>query len=82
MSPAAKIAIGGGIGGLMLAVAVVSALHRPPEPAVTILVPEDEAAAARQDDLARCRTITMPESSCDAAWEARRRHFFGKDNRP
>ncbi|MGD9471690.1 MAG: putative entry exclusion protein TrbK-alt [Novosphingobium sp.] len=80
MAPTAKLAIGAVLGGLMLAVAVVSVLHRPPAQTVTIAVPEDEAAAARHGDLARCRTITMPESGCDAAWAAKRRHFFGKDS--
>lgn len=79
MTPVTKLTIGAALGGLMLAVAVVSVLHRPPAPTVTIAIPEDEAAAARHDDLARCRTITMPESGCDAAWAEKRRHFFGKD---
>jgi len=78
MRPVTKIAVGGGVGGLMLAVAIASALRGPPRP---VAFPAPQEIAPRQADAtpARCRTITMPDSGCDAAWEARRRHFFGED---
>lgn len=78
MRTVTKIAIGAGIGGLMLAVAIGSALRAPPRlPAF----PRPEEIAPRPADPMpeRCRTITMPDSGCDAAWHARRRHFFGED---
>jgi conjugative transfer region protein TrbK len=37
--------------------------------------------ASSEADLRRCRTITVPESGCEAAWEAKRRHFFGQDDK-
>lgn len=74
----ARIAVGGLIGGLMLAITVGSALH-PPRP---IGEPATASAAAPEAPTMvppRCRAITMPDSGCDAAWDARRRHFFGED---
>jgi len=28
--------------------------------------------------LRRCRTVTVADPECEAAWEAKRRHFFGQ----
>ncbi|PTD25488.1 putative entry exclusion protein TrbK-alt [Sphingomonas fennica] len=81
MSEAGKIALCAVLAGLMLAVAIASALRSPAKdqraPA-TVLAPE---ALAADPDLRRCRIITMPDAGCEAAWEARRRHFFGSDDR-
>lgn len=78
MRTVTKIAVGAGIGGLMLAVTIGSALREPPRP-VAFPTPQEIAPRPADTTPARCRTITMPDSGCDAAWEARRRHFFGED---
>lgn len=80
MRPAAKIAVGGVLGGLMLTIALVAELRRPTPPAnlSTEASPDAEDSARIP---ARCKSITMPDSGCDAAWEASRRHFFGDQKR-
>lgn len=30
------------------------------------------------DTLRRCRTVAVADPECEAAWEAKRRHFFGQ----
>jgi conjugative transfer region protein TrbK len=80
MRPVAKIALGGALGGLMLTVAVVAEL-RNPQPQVLPPTNVNDAEAARAVIPARCKTITMPDSGCDAAWEASRRHFFREEGR-
>lgn len=42
----------------------------PASKAETLVVPE------------RCQAITVPESGCETAWAARRRAFFGREDRP
>ncbi|MCK9540482.1 MAG: putative entry exclusion protein TrbK-alt [Novosphingobium sp.] len=81
MNRAAKIALGASLAGLMLAVAIASAL-RPsaPDQRASVAVSPSESQTA-DPDLHRCRTITMPDAGCEAAWEARHRHFFGSDDR-
>lgn len=79
MTPSVKLALGGALAGLMLTLAVVSVVRK--APAITVI---DEASGKAPDarvhaDLARCRAATMPESDCEALWEAHRRHFFGED---
>lgn len=73
-----KITVGAGVGGLMLAVAVASALHTPPQPAA-LPAPREIVTSPADATPARCRTAPEPDSGCDAAWDARRRHFFGQD---
>ena len=72
-----KIAIGAGVGGLMLAITVASALRAPTQ-AAAFPAPQEIAGAAGATP-ARCRTIAMPDSGCDASWDAQRRHFFDED---
>ncbi|WP_156416600.1 MULTISPECIES: putative entry exclusion protein TrbK-alt [unclassified Sphingopyxis] len=33
---------------------------------------------AAADVAERCRTVTVADADCEAAWDARRRHFFGQ----
>lgn len=75
----AKIAGVAALAGMMMTVGIVSA-SRPAPIASTLPTIHKPVAAALAADLRRCRTITMPESGCDAAWEAKRRHFFGRDD--
>jgi conjugative transfer region protein TrbK len=78
MGRTAKIAGVAVLAGMMVTVAIVSTSRPAPSPAL----PAARAAgpAPVTADLRRCRTITMPDSGCEAAWEAKRRHFFGRDN--
>jgi conjugative transfer region protein TrbK len=75
----AKIAGVAALAGMMVTVGIVSA-SRPAPIASTVPTTRKPVAAALAADLRRCRTITMPESGCDAAWEAKRQHFFGRDD--
>lgn len=79
-----KLILAAGLGGLMLAVTVGIAMVRPESGgpgrgAADGRVSASAAPGSASRDLARCRTLTMPDSGCEAAWEARRRHFFGED---
>lgn len=77
MSRVAKLAAASAFGGVLLAVLLVSAMRPPPGPAIDPGVVEvDDGPDPLAAELKRCRTITMPESSCDAVWEAQRRRFF------
>lgn len=81
MSRTAKIAAAGALGGLLMALSVGMA-HRE-APRVETIVPDDETAAGLPEhDLRRCRTLTVPDSACEAAWEEKRRRFFRKGDRP
>ena len=79
MAPAAKIAAGATLAGLMLAIMVMAA-RQPALPHITVsYVTEDQLADPSRETLRRCRAITSPESGCEAAWAAERHHFFGDD---
>lgn len=80
MSRTTKIAGVAALAGMMVAVGIVSVSRPEPAPA-TVSTARDLPAATSAVDLRRCRTITMPESGCEAAWEAKRRHFFGRDDK-
>jgi conjugative transfer region protein TrbK len=83
-----KLLLAVAFGGLMLAVTVGVAMVRPEsggpgsgsgEGRASASVARDAVPGPANRNLAHCRTLTMPDSSCEAAWEARRRHFFGED---
>ncbi|WP_116968995.1 putative entry exclusion protein TrbK-alt [Blastomonas sp. UPD001] len=80
MSRNLKIAGVAALAGMMLTVGIVSASRPAPkaEPVAAMPIAPADAAMA---DIERCRTITMPDSGCEAAWEAKRRHFFGRDEK-
>lgn len=78
MGRTTKIALAGALGGLFIALSVGMAM-KDDTSTQTIVVKEDKGVKAPHDtDLRRCRTLTMPDAGCEDAWEARRRHFFGK----
>ncbi|TFI58281.1 hypothetical protein E2493_10865 [Sphingomonas parva] len=81
MSRNLKIAGVAALAGMMLTVGIVSAL-RPETTAAPVAASPTAPADPALADIERCRTVTMPDSGCEAAWEAKRRHFFGRDNRP
>jgi conjugative transfer region protein TrbK len=79
MSRTAKIAGIAALAGFMVTVAAVTA-SRPERPVTAPAITRAADDARLAADLRRCRTITMPDSGCEAAWEAKRRRFFGRDN--
>lgn len=82
MSRTAKIAAAGALGGLLMALTLGMA-HRGDHRVETVIVPDDERGNDTTDqDLRRCRTLTMPDAGCEAAWEEKRRRFFGREDRP
>lgn len=80
MSRSAKIAGVALAGGILMATALAIAVDErkavAPPPSPTELAPYDPLP----DELARCRTLTMPDSGCDAAWEEHRRRFMGRED--
>jgi conjugative transfer region protein TrbK len=82
MSRSVKLAAAAALGGLLMAIAIASETRSPVVPTTTVLV-ADEATSPdpHAAELRRCRTITMPESGCDAVWDAERQRFFhGRDD--
>ncbi|WP_342251491.1 putative entry exclusion protein TrbK-alt [Sphingomonas sp. OTU376] len=80
MTPSRRGAVAGLVAGAMLAATAGMALYRGAgKPATaTPALPSKPPVAS---NLSRCRTLTMPDAGCDAAWEAERRRFFRDDRR-
>lgn len=74
------MALAGLAGGGMLTVAVLTVMHQqrgtPPEQIPQVPVSTENRAAA----LVRCRQVTAQDPTCEAAWEAERRRFFGTED--
>lgn len=68
------------VGAVLLGLVVaIAALASAPAPAPSaVIVPDDPPAEAAAQDLSHCRTITEPDAVCAAAWDAKRRRFFGE----
>lgn len=82
MAGMGKIALAAVLASGMIAATVVVAARKMETPHGVIVVPHGQDVDPASLDRLRCRTLTIPERDCEAAWEARRRHFFGKDERP
>lgn len=80
MGRTAKIAGVAALAGMMVTVGIVSA-SRPASETRPPVAAREPVADRLEADMRRCRTITVPDSGCDAAWEAKRRRFFGRDER-
>jgi conjugative transfer region protein TrbK len=80
MTSAAKIAGVTCLTGLMLA-AIASMAVQQPTPRAAAEAPNPPAWTIVKDELTRCRTLTMPDAGCEAAWEAERRRFFRDETR-
>jgi len=80
MGRAGKTASIAVLGGLALTMALVAASD-PPAPRASAPPPISGADAPPdfKDTLRRCRTVTVADPECEAAWEAKRRHFFGQE---
>lgn len=82
MSRTAKIAAAGALGGLLMTLNVAMTM-REESRVETIIVPvKENDSDPVTPDLRRCRTLTMPDSGCEAAWEEKRRRFYRKEDRP
>lgn len=83
MGRAGRLAFGAILGSMALTLALVAALD-PPAPGASAA--PISAADAHPDPSVvpgHCRSATMPDPQCAAAWEARREAFFGaKDYEP
>ena len=78
MGRAAKIAAVAVLGGLLMALAI---LHLSSPPAPDASPPNrigGDANSVASTVSERCRTVTVSDTECAAAWEAKRRHFFGQ----
>ncbi|MBE1527883.1 conjugative transfer region protein TrbK [Sphingopyxis sp. OAS728] len=67
------------VGGMALALGLLAALD-PPVPRA--FAPAQISGADARPDLGtlrRCRTVTVADAECEAAWDAKRRHFFGHE---
>ena len=65
--------------GVVLTLALVIAAS-PPAPRAPAPQPSAaDAPPALGDTLRRCRSVTEPDAACEAAWEEKRRHFFGEE---
>jgi conjugative transfer region protein TrbK len=65
------------LGGLAIAIAID--IWREPRAHVGAPAPETlRVALPSNGDIERCRTVTAPDPECEAAWDERRRQFFGR----
>lgn len=75
-----RLALAGLVGGGMLTVAALTVMHQqrgtPTEQITPMPVSTENRAAA----LVGCRHATALDPTCEAAWEAERRRFFGKED--
>ena len=79
MGRAGGLVVGAIVLGLALTLALVAALDPPAPGAPAQSMPGAGAPPHDGDTLRRCRTVTEADASCEAAWEAKRRHFFRTD---
>lgn len=80
MGRAVKIAGVAVLGGLLMTLALVSA-NSPPVPGASAARASGAGALSGAGAVPRrCRTIVSPDPECSAAWEARRRRFFGQQD--
>lgn len=78
MKRTVKVAAALALGGGLVTLAVIGAEVPRNSAAGTEI---SQPGAAPDPDVVRCRTLTMPDSHCEHAWEERRRRFFGtRDN--
>ena len=80
MGWAGKLVVGAIVGGMALTLALLAAVDPPaPRASVSDHISGADAGPELAERLRRCRTITVADAECEAAWEAKRRHFFGQE---
>lgn len=75
-----RLALAGLAGGGMLTVAVLTVMHKQPGTPTEQIPPMPVSTENRAAALVRCRHITAQDPTCEAAWEAERRRFFGTED--
>ena len=79
MSRTGLLAAGALGAGAVLTLALVLAASPPAPRASAPQTSTANAPPALGETLRRCRSVTAPDAACEAAWEQKRRRFFGKD---
>ena len=80
MGRAGKLVVGAIVGGMALALALLAAVDPPaPRASAPAQMSGAEARPDLGDTLRRCRAVTVADPECEAAWEVKRRHFFGQE---
>ena len=80
MGRAGKLVAGAIVGGLALALALLAAVDPPaPRASAPTEISGADARPELGETLRHCRTVTIADPECEAAWEAKRRHFFGQE---
>lgn len=80
MGRVGKIASIAVLGGLALTMALVAASDPPAARASAhSQIFGADARPELGETLRRCRTVTVADPECEAAWEAKRRQFFGQE---
>lgn len=75
-----RLALAGLVGGGMLTVAVLTVMHQQRSTSTEQILPMPVSTEHRAATLVRCRHATAQDPTCEAAWEAERRRFFGTDD--
>jgi conjugative transfer region protein TrbK len=76
MGRAGGLVVGAIVLGLALTLALIAALDPPAPRASAPPISGADALPDHGDTLRRCRTATEADPVCEAAWDAKRRHFF------
>ncbi|MGH6652944.1 MAG: putative entry exclusion protein TrbK-alt [Sphingopyxis sp.] len=80
MARAGKLVAGAVVGGMALSLALLAAADPPvPRAPASPRISGVHARPELAETLRRCRTVTIADAECEAAWEAKRRHFFGQE---
>ena len=78
MGRATKIAAVAVLGSLLMTLATLH-VSSPPAPDASVAgIARTDAGPAAPAVSERCRTVTTADAECAAAWEAKRRQFFGQ----
>ncbi|WP_447953172.1 putative entry exclusion protein TrbK-alt [Sphingopyxis chilensis] len=80
MGRAGKLVAGAIVGGMALALALLAAVDPPaPRASAPTRISGADARPELGETLRRCRTVTIADPECEAAWDAKRRRFFGQE---
>ena len=82
MGRAGGLVVGAIVLGLALTLALIAVLDPPAPRASAPSISGADALPSAGKVLRRCRTVTEADPECEAAWEAKRRHFFRDDKDP
>ncbi|MGL3822768.1 putative entry exclusion protein TrbK-alt [Sphingopyxis sp. R3-92] len=80
MGRTAKIAGVAVLGALVLTLAIISAASTSAPGASASRTSREDTPPVAAAVPAHCRSATQADAVCTAAWETRRRHFFGKQD--